>query len=265
MPPAAPPRSVAAEVMMLRQTSAAPFCLVEGPTDLRFWRSHVRVPATHVVACGGRAALLKALDQLATHGERRVIGVADRDGDDHLGPLRDVPGVVWTDGWDLEAMLLTRRTLAKLLNELADLTRVERFERANGPFWEALLGLGARWGALRVARKRAGGGEPSTTEHRVDACIDAESFTIRPDSALATDDASPLSGPPHRCAHGTDLLALLRRALAGIIGDATRAQRSADELAERLRLAFESQELHTTTTAEEIRALQRLRDGMVIL
>jgi len=124
---------VANAVRMLRaQHPSAPFLLVEGDTDVRLWRHFVVAPCV-ILDAGGRANAEGALAVLTSSPDAApVAAIVDADFDRLEGRAPAHPGLFWTDGHDVEVMMLATPALAAVLRERAVEARVASFTGVAG-------------------------------------------------------------------------------------------------------------------------------------
>jgi len=91
--------------------------LVEGSKDVRVYRNFVEERVCDVIPAESKRNALGALRLLRQSGEKGVLVIADADFSPLSGTKVSDPDVLFTDGHDLECMLLQSPALAKLLVE----------------------------------------------------------------------------------------------------------------------------------------------------
>ena len=247
--------------------------LVEGPTDVPFWRSVGR-EKVYPKPCGCREAVLKELRAVHAGGPfPGLLAVIDADWDHIDGTQHDLPDLFTTDTRDLESMLvLCTRALEDVLWLHADHDARRDLEASEGEDLRALLLESARrFGRLRWLHLRRG----CTFKWRDQWLNDHfDPKTWRVDEAgllkalvglgLAPDEATlraELAALPEEVqdawlCRGHDLLILLARALSGPLKRAGQKRPPGqDELRDYLTLvAVRSDELHSTRLFVALRA-----------
>jgi hypothetical protein len=107
--------------------------LVEGSADSKFWRPRLAGEHVDIVHCEGRTQLLDATCLVARRRMANVIGVYDTDYDTLRGiEVYHPEYLARTDYNDLEVTLVASAALNALLNEFADAERVSKFESTVG-------------------------------------------------------------------------------------------------------------------------------------
>lgn len=130
---------VTAHVKMLAAASHAIALLVEGPTDIKFWRERCDNHSCNVVPCGSKATVIGSVTRLETDGIAPVMGIVDDDRDRHFGIAITSPNVCVTDVHDLEALLLRSDALERVVREFCDTDKIANFEKTNGVSVRAAL------------------------------------------------------------------------------------------------------------------------------
>jgi hypothetical protein len=204
--------------------------LVEGPDDAHFW-AQVAPGKLHILARGGRPAVLKAMSALHTYGEiEGLLAVIDADWDHLDGAQHGLNDLFSTDTRDLETLLLRTDALERTLLSRADHEALAALEQAEGGTVRALLLCRGRlygrlrWVALRrgdtVQLHRAfitnhvGQGDWRVNEGGLFAALVTAGLTADVQTLEAELHALPVADDWHIC-RGHDLLALLRIVIMG--------------------------------------------------
>ena len=263
--------AIRSRLVFVRNARAETILLVEGETDVPFWRLVGR-EKLFLIQCNGREAVLKELRAVHAGGPiPGLLAVIDADWDHIDGTQHDLPDLFTTDTRDLESMLvLCTRALEEVIWLHADPDARRALEASQGADLRALLLESARrFGRLRWLHLRRG----CTFKWRDQWLNDHfDPKTWRVDEAgllkalvglgLAPDEATlraELAALPEVqdawLCRGHDLLILLARALSGPLKRAGQSRPPGqDNLRDALTLAaLPSGELHKTRLFVELR------------
>lgn len=254
------PAIIASEIAMTRNVLPAGVLLVEGDTDIRFWRSRVESHRSELVDAEGKDNLLGAIMLLDRDAIPGVLGVVDDDRDSLVGRSHVSPNVVATDTADLECLLLRSPAWHRLLAEFADPQKVAAFTREHGDARDGLLERGLVFGRLRWLLHRQQWVAPRGT-FKPYQFIDKATWSVQQDAlyhrvANAIDQSVPTlragvaalpAVDPWRVCRGHDLIALLIIGLQGVLGPAPGKKKLPLEgLMQVLRSGFDDASLHAT-------------------
>lgn len=254
------PDIIATEVVMMRATTPAGFLLVEGATDLTFWRSRVEPDRSELIDAEGKNNLLGAVTILDREHFAGVLGVVDDDRDSLDGRRPTSPNVAVTDTADLECLLLRSPAWHRLLAEFGDPGKLKQFGASVGDPRDALLARGLVFGRLRWWVQREGRSVPADAfgPHRF---IDASTWTVREEAlydsvaaALVLPSATLRAGvaalppvDPWLVCRGHDLIDLLFLGLQYVLGPAHGMKKPPlKALMQVLRSGFDDASLHAT-------------------
>lgn len=111
---------IANQVRLERANHNGSFLLVEGATDEKFMERLCDADACSIVICLGKNNLFEAIDSLESTKFQGALGFSDRDFSDFIG-FRECEGdVVYTDGNDVEIMMLHSKSLERTLKEFGN-------------------------------------------------------------------------------------------------------------------------------------------------
>ncbi len=147
---------VVAEIKM----SAAAFCgvhvLIEGGTDCSFWKLRFNQSAKYqLIICGNKSVVISSVTHLDQMSLSLVLGVIDDDFDSILGTSYPSTNIFSTDTHDLETMMLNSTTLAKILIEFGDSSKISNFESmAKKMVTDHFVDISLVFGRLRLLNAR---------------------------------------------------------------------------------------------------------------
>lgn len=258
--------------VLVRNARAEAILLVEGKTDVPFWRLVGR-EKVFLIQCEGREAVLKELRAVHTGGPiPGLLAVIDADWDHIEGTQHDLPDLFTTDTRDLESMLiLCTRALEEVLWLHADPDARSDLEASQGADLRALLLERARiFGRLRWVHLRRRCAEEfhdglmndyfNSKTWRVDEAGLLKALVglgVAPDEATLRAELATLPEVQDAwLCRGHDLLILLARALSGPLKRAGQKRPPGqDELRDALTLAaVPSGALNGTRLFEGLRA-----------
>lgn len=275
------PDTIVNEIAMARQVRAVTFVLAEGDFDSRIYASHLR-GEVQVIVTEGRQNLNDALEILEIEGADDVLGITDADFALVNGAPVDQNRLLYTDGHDVEAMLLHSPALDKVAREYGSRAKLETFLGSGRDLRNSLYEAVAPLSALRLLNDRSGTGLdfndlafdkflPRSTlivnrPHLVKEVLDKS----RQRSALATDilhgiDEILAEGiPVNLIGVGEDVVQAFAISLRRMIGSAAALEVTKPALYRAFALAYESEWFRQTGLARRIRAWEA-RTGRRIL
>lgn len=147
------PSEIVSEVRMIRSKNKdQTYVLVEGETDIVFYKNIIEKACCKIKYCEGRDNVEKAIMECNKAGIRGVIGIIDRDFDAILGNKNDTENLFLTDTHDLETMSLKDQTFERLNNEFGDDDKIEKFERnKKKTLFESIIEIGICVGKIRLS------------------------------------------------------------------------------------------------------------------
>jgi uncharacterized protein YehS (DUF1456 family) len=127
------PKSIVAEAKMMRtKNKGQTYLLVEGETDIVFYRNLVDNAVCKIRYCRGKSSVLTAIKAVNQAGVRGVIAIVDLDFDTLLGKEILEENLFLTDTHDLESMALKSGTaFERFNNEYGNLAKIQKFEQQN--------------------------------------------------------------------------------------------------------------------------------------
>ena len=264
------PDSVAAEIKMSRLAHDGAFLVVEGIDDIRFWQTR-RHSDCRLVDGECKNNVLKGIGRLSPTESQGVLGVVDDDYDSLLGVRRCLEHIVVTDAHDLECLLCRSQALDKVLAEFGSPKKIQEFEGKAGigvraglleraqifgrvRWAAALYGLDIEHQAISVPRFV----DPKTWEVNSGALIRAVVKDGSPeDESVLTKRVEELpTADGWRVARGKDMLELLRIGLMRVLGN-IKSSVGTKQIAQLLRVAMSSEDLHGTALWADIRAWEQ--------
>lgn len=261
------PGDIVTEVNMTRQVRRCSFLLVEGSTDLHFWRNHSVEGDCDLINSHGKKNVLGAIARLDQRVFSGALGLVDADYDGLTGVSPNSKNLVQTDEHDLEGLLLRSRALDRVLAEHGSEKKLLAFEASeNRGVREALLSRGLVFGRLRWLAAREGW-PADFTRLRPSPFTDPETWTVDEQRLYlsAVTMGCPVSEPelkdrlaslppadPWAICQGHDLVQLLVLGLRKRLGN-LKASVGEEQIAGLLRQGLDQAELFATPLASRIR------------
>lgn len=137
--------------MMLAVNQNSVFWLVEGITDVKFFKTRVNDSIT-LIECSGKYKLLntiRRISQVSALQDLPVLGIVDNDYD-WLQRIVHPDNVVCTEPRDLEGILIRANCLECVLSEFGNLSLIKRFTDSEGPVIDAILARALIFGKIRA-------------------------------------------------------------------------------------------------------------------
>ena len=272
------PGTIASEIKMMRMEHAGAFLVVEGVTDMRFWRPRKHA-ACELVDGEGKTNVVGSIRRLDVQHFGGVLGVVDDDYDSLMGIDRGTGNVVVTEAHDLECLLCRSRALEAVLAEFGVPLKLRRFEDAQsvdvrtGLLERALIFGRLRWVAMR------GDLSIDSTAIRVQRFVDIKTWQVDQAGlmgAVAARDSAVHEGllaqcvarlphtDPWRVVQGHDMIEILRRGLMSVLGDIPPSVGS-QQISQVLRAGLHSEELRKTALWTDVRDWEIMNQGYSVL
>lgn len=271
------PGGLVAEIKMRRTQHGGSFLVVEGNDDMRFWKPHSHDSCRRING-GGKNNVIRGLlrlDQLRYEG---VLGVVDSNLDHLLGNSLQSVNLVATDAHDLECLLCRSSALDRVLAELGDDDKIDRFNQRHGTdVRTALLERGLVLGRLRWAARRM---EPnigvshivltrfvdeSTWTVNDQALIDETAHRADVDAQLLHHEIAQLpTSDPWYVVHGHDLIEILKLGLRRVLGN-LRTTIGVEHIAGLLRQSIPPRDLQKTGLWHHIRRWENRSKPFLVL
>lgn len=259
---------------MTRSQHRGSFVLVEGSsTDMRVFDRLFDQDCCQLMPAHGKPNVLGATAILEADGFPGVLGIVDADRSRISGDLPPSANILFTDGCDLEAMLLRSPALDKVLAELGSAEKIERFETQRGAsVREHLASLARYLGALRYVSERDGLGlrfqeltfskfldRKLTTLDQSEMIRTVKNLSQRSslDADRLLDELEPILADRRTSlwdlSNGHDMVRILSLGLRKALGSRREGEVSAEALERSLRLAYEREFFQGTELCAAIR------------
>lgn len=137
--------------MMLAVNQDSIFWLLEGITDVKFFKTRVAASVT-LIECSGKYKLLNTMNRISSVNSLKhfpVLGIVDNDYD-WLQGIVHPDNVVCTEPRDLEGILIRANCLECVLSEFGNPTLIRKFVDREGPVIEAILSRALLFGKIRA-------------------------------------------------------------------------------------------------------------------
>ena len=271
------PDSIAAEIKMTRMVHDGAFLVVEGVSDVRFWRTR-RHGNCELVDGEGKGNVVGAVGRLDAEDFPGVLGIVDDDYDSLMGMSRTSENLVATDAHDLECLLCRSAALESVLAEFGVAGKIQTFEEAAGvDVRTGLLERAMVFGRLRWAAARYDLDIDFETL-RVPRFIDTDTWAVDGEELFR---AVSRNGSSHDCdwlgrriaglppadpwcvARGHDMIEILRIGLQRVLGKLPVSE-GPDDIARVLRAAMSLGELQRTTLYTDMRTWEGANAYLVL-
>lgn len=114
------PHDRANSIRMNRSLHSGAFLLVEGDTDLRFYKKFIDDINCILMPAFGKNNAIRALEILEAEGFKGVLAIVDADFWKFDGVDPGSPNIILTDTYDLQSMLICSNALDKVLNDFGE-------------------------------------------------------------------------------------------------------------------------------------------------
>lgn len=123
---------IANTVRLIRAQRTGAFLIVEGDTDGRVYKNFVDGSKCQIVIAHNKNNATKALSLLEMESFAGVLAIVDADFDVLDGKFPASENLLFTDGHDLEAMIIQSPALEKVLAEFGSESKITSFEKRTG-------------------------------------------------------------------------------------------------------------------------------------
>lgn len=268
---------VVAEILMTRSAFSGTLLVVEGGSDIAFWKTRVGSRAEcQFVLAGGKPIVVGAVvrcDEVGCHG---VVGIVDDDYDSMVGVPSVSVNIIRTECCDLEAVLLRSPALGAVLAEVGDGRKIFDLKQREGcAVLDSVVSRSAPFGRLRLLSRRHGWNLSFDNlnpyrfidQHTWAVDLDALNATAAREAGVSLEDVQAhlndvLDLNAGRVVHGKDSLKILAIGLKAKLGD---QQHPIDRLASMLRMAFTRSMLEACEIYANIRDWERRNSPFQVL
>lgn len=149
------PSSIISEVRMGRKKKPTQtYMLVEGDTDINFYKNIIDRNNCVIKAYKGKENVLEAISYSNRQGYKGVLAVVDSDFDNILGVKCNTDNTVCTDSHDIETMMLGEDTFERFICEYGDDEKICAFNEKTGEnIFQKITDIGIKIGRLRLISK----------------------------------------------------------------------------------------------------------------
>jgi len=123
---------VANNIRMLRTQYKGSFLIVEGDTDGRIYKRFLDEDKCQIIVTFNKDNATKALSLLEKDSFAGVLAIVDADFDMLEGKFPASENLLFTDGHDLEAIMIQSPALEKVLAEFGSESKIASFEKKTG-------------------------------------------------------------------------------------------------------------------------------------
>jgi hypothetical protein len=121
------PSYYAGEMRLRRSSDHDAFIIVEGPSDLKFYRQIVL--ENGIVVASNKSMAIEILEVLNEDNFLGVVAIVDKDFDELRATLPQADNLFFTDSHDLETLLIQSPALEKVLGELGSKEKINKLGR----------------------------------------------------------------------------------------------------------------------------------------
>jgi Protein of unknown function (DUF4435) len=261
---------VIAEIKMTMMAFKGTFILLEGISDIKFWKYYLN-EKSEPVNCGGKNISIPVFDEILKKSIVTAIAIVDDDHDHFLGVTYKIPGLITTDTHDLETFLLSSNALDKILLERGDEKKINEYYKIHGKtVRNALLDNASYFGKLRLINTIQRFNISFEKKMSPWKYIDEKTWVLDINYLLL--DFSRLAGksvkdiktlmeqcsaaPIWKLNQGHDMIDILSIGLRQVLGNVSL---SPNEICIALRLAYHENDLIKTNLYSEIKAWEKTR------
>ena len=263
------PHVVAAEVRMRRTQHKGAFLVVEGRSDLVFWKTRQHKNC-QLVNAEGKHNVAKGIQRLDEDDFTGALGVVDSNHDHLAGVGLVSTNLVATDAHDMECLLCRSSALDKVLAEHGNSGKIARFEQSHGTdVRTGLLERAVVFGRLRWAAQ-INESKINWTEIRVPRFVDETTWNVDADGLIraavqeSSNDALVLEkrmtqlppADPWYVANGHDMVEILRLGLKKVLGKIS-STIGRDQIVGLLRAGATPEDLQSTGLWRDMQAWER--------
>jgi hypothetical protein len=266
-------QEIADEIRMRCTYYSGPFLLVEGSSDVTFFKCRMNINIEDIIPTFGWQNLTNAMSLLQADGFQKILGVVDLD---YRGII-DYPNlpanIVITDDHDIETMMLNSRAFTKVIKSKSSSGKIKSYPNGIEGVQNKILQLGIPIGSLRFYSDLKGKNY-SFNEMNFDKFIDRKSLLFLSDKfvghmqgihqnnisistsilSIAIGEANniPLFGDSFRLCSGHDLMEILAIGLKSVWGTYDSQEMSKKSLEDAFSLAYSHDFFAQTTLFREM-------------
>lgn len=130
---------IANTIRLIRAQRRGAFLIVEGDTDGRVYKNFVDENKCQIVIAHNKDNATKALSLLEMESFAGALAIVDADFDVLEGKVPASENLLFTDGHDLEAMIIQSPALEKVLAEFGSENKIANFEQKTGKTVRSIL------------------------------------------------------------------------------------------------------------------------------
>ncbi len=135
------------QISMNRSVFKGIVVLSEGNTDQRLYGKFLNRKAAKIIPAHSKDNVRNVIGKMVNRRDGKIMGIVDRDLDELKGRILSQP-IFYTDYRDLEMLLINSSALKQVLDEYADLDRLERFEKQYGKIHDVIINAAYPLGLL---------------------------------------------------------------------------------------------------------------------
>lgn len=267
MIPAPTAQEIANEIRMRFNYSAGPFLLVEGDSDVSFFRCHTTIDIENIIPSFGWKNVVDAMTILQSEKHQEVVAVIDLDYRDIVPTYALPDNVLLTDSRDIETMMFSSPAFVKVLRRSASGKKITSYQHGTEGVRKKILELGRAIGSLRLysqLKLKNYSFDEMVIEKFIDRKsllfmrkefiahlrgISAENSTM-PDDILKDASAevkkTPVLTDPYRLCCGHDLIEIMAIGLKSVWGSYNSREISDTSLEELFIFAYSTQMFRTS-------------------
>lgn len=134
------------------------FLLVEGTSDVGFYKEIIDKKSVNIIPIGeDKSGIVSAKDRvistiknLNSSNISGVLAIVDTDYDEIMGNKQDIDNLIYTDGHDIETMILESGVYDKFENEYGNEKNIDAYEENCGKIFDNILNYGCEIGKIRL-------------------------------------------------------------------------------------------------------------------
>jgi len=266
-------QEIADEIRMRCTYDSGPFLLVEGSSDVTFFKCRMNINIEYIIPTFGWQNLTNAMSLLQADGFQKILGVIDLDYRGIINYPNLPKNIVITDDHDIETMMLNSPAFTKVIKSKSSSGKIKTYPNGIEGVRNKILQLGIPIGSLRFYSALKGG-EYSFDKMNFDKFIDRKSLLFLSDKfvshmqgihqnnssistsilSIAMDKANNITlfSDSFRLCSGHDLMEILAIGLKSVWGTYDSREISKKSLEDAFGLAYSRDLFARTTLFREI-------------